>query len=123
VLADGIHAGFDKHRSKFFLVGVGDKCKQYWVNWAKVCQPKDQGGLGIINTKIMNIALMMKWFWCLFMDNPENTLWHRIIRTKYPGVGGIFSVKPHGESPFWHSLHKIKDFFSRWGARFSLGNS
>jgi hypothetical protein len=31
------------------------------VNWAEVFQPKDQGGLGIINTKIVNIALMVNW--------------------------------------------------------------
>jgi hypothetical protein len=89
LLADGTHAGFDKHRSRFFWEGVGNKRKQHWVNWAEVCQPKDQGGLGITNTKIMNIALMVTWVWRLFTENPENTLWHHIIRAKNPGTSGI----------------------------------
>jgi hypothetical protein len=100
LLADGTHAGFDKHRSRFFWEGVGEKHKQHWVNWAEVCQPKDQGGLGITNTKVLNIALMVKWVWRLFTENPADTLWHRIIRAKYPGDSNIFASSAHGGSPF-----------------------
>jgi hypothetical protein len=98
LLADGTHAGFDKHRSRFFWEGVGNKRKQHWVNWAEVCQPKDQGGLGITNTKIMNIALMVTWVWCLFTENPENTLWQ----------------EPRGK---WHSQQPTADLPS--GAAFT----
>jgi hypothetical protein len=35
------------------------------VDWATICKPKEQGGLGILNTKLMNIALMLKWVWKL----------------------------------------------------------
>jgi hypothetical protein len=121
LLADGTHASFNKHRTRFFWEGVRDKPKQHWVNWAKGCQPKDHGGLGITNTKFMNIALMVKWIWLLFTDNPKNTLWCRIIRAKYPGAGDIFFVTSHGGSPFWCNMHKITDFL-KLGARFSPGN-
>jgi hypothetical protein len=30
LLADGTHVGLDKHRSRFFWEGVGDKSKQHW---------------------------------------------------------------------------------------------
>jgi hypothetical protein len=70
---------------------------------------------------LIRAVLMVKWIWRLFTHNPENTLWHCIIRAKYPGAGDIFSTTPHGGSPFWRSLHKIKDFF-KLEARFSLGN-
>jgi hypothetical protein len=60
LLADGTHAGFDRHLARFFWEGIGDKRKFHWVNWPEVCQPKDQGGLGIINTRLLNIALMKK---------------------------------------------------------------
>jgi hypothetical protein len=46
LLADGTHAGFDKHLARFFWEGIGDKKKFHWVNWPEVCRPKDQGGLG-----------------------------------------------------------------------------
>jgi hypothetical protein len=82
----GTHAGFDKHRSRFFWEGTGDKNKQHWVNWQEVCQPKDQGGLGITNTRVINIALLVKWIWKLHNDPAQDSLWQRIIRAKYPGV-------------------------------------
>jgi hypothetical protein len=121
LLPDGTHAGFDKHRCMIFWEGTGEKRKQHWVNWHEVCQPKDQGGLGITNTRIMNIALLVKWIWRLFKEAPEDTLWHRIIRAKYPGAADIFASNPQGGSSFWRSLHKIKHYF-KLGARFSVGN-
>jgi hypothetical protein len=69
----------------------------------------------------MNISLMVKWIWRLFTERPEASLWHRIISAKYPGAGNIFSSSARHGSPFWHSLHKIKDFF-KLRARYSLGN-
>jgi hypothetical protein len=56
LVADGTHARFEKHHSRFFWEGTGEKCKQHWVNWPEVCMPKEQGGLGITNTKIMNVT-------------------------------------------------------------------
>jgi hypothetical protein len=41
LLADGTHAGFDKHRCRFFWEGTRDKHKFHWVNWPKVFLPKD----------------------------------------------------------------------------------
>jgi hypothetical protein len=70
LLAEGTHAGFDKHLARFFWEGIGDKRKFHWVNWPAVCRPKDQGGLGVINSRYMNIALMSKWIWRLF-DSSE----------------------------------------------------
>jgi hypothetical protein len=86
LLADGTHVGFDKHRGKFFWEGKGKKRKYHWVNWPEVCRPKDQGGLGVMNTKLMNIALMAKWIWRIFAESPANSLWLCIIKAKYPGL-------------------------------------
>jgi hypothetical protein len=94
MLVDGTHAGFDKHKGRFFWEGTSDKRKYHWVKWQEVCRPKEQWGLGILNMKLMNIALMVKWIWKIFMEQPDNALWHRIIRAKYPGAGNIFEAKP-----------------------------
>lgn len=45
-----------------------------------VCLPKDQGGLGVLNLKTMNVALLGKWLWKL--EN-EQGLWQEILRKKY----------------------------------------
>jgi hypothetical protein len=33
------------------------------VAWDRVCMPKELGGLGIINLRMMNIALWARWLW------------------------------------------------------------
>jgi hypothetical protein len=45
--------------------------KYHLVSWEHVCRPNDQGGLGILNLKIMNIALLAKWVWKLFNEKGE----------------------------------------------------
>jgi hypothetical protein len=80
LLYDWTHASMDKSRCRFFWEGVGDQRKFHMVNWTTMCKPKDQGGLGILNTKLMNIALMMKWVWKLYQN--EQGLWAELIRAK-----------------------------------------
>jgi hypothetical protein len=64
-----------------------------------------------MNSKIMNISLMVKWIWRLFNENPSDSLWHRIIKAKYVGAMNIFNANPLGGSPFWRSIHKVKNLF------------
>jgi hypothetical protein len=47
---------------------MGQKCKYHMVDWATVCKPKEFGGLGILNTRHMNIAMMLKWIWKLYQN-------------------------------------------------------
>jgi mannosylglycoprotein endo-beta-mannosidase len=119
LLADGTHAGFDKHRNRFFWEGQGNKKKYHMVKWEDICQPKCQGGLGAINSKFMNIALMAKWIWRILGDSDPSLLWLRLLKAKY-NVKELFSSRPVACSPFWHSIHKIKHHFKK-GVRFSLG--
>ena len=100
LMAEGTHAGFDKHMSRFFWEGVGEKIKYHWVNWPTVCQPKDQGGLGIINSRLLNIAVLTKWIWRMFTEENNDLLELRIIKAKYPGAANIFNSSPLGGSPF-----------------------
>jgi hypothetical protein len=114
LLQDGVHTKLDSHRAKFFWEGAGTKRKFHMVNWPAVCRPKECGGLGIINSKKMNIALMTKWIWRL--SQPGGGLWKQILRAKYQDADNIFAGSGHGGSPFWKSLHKIKALF-KLGAR------
>ena len=64
---------------------------------------------------------MAKWIWRLFSKEEHECLWVRLIRAKYPASTDLFGSNPVGGSPFWHSIHKVKEVF-RLGARFVLGN-
>jgi hypothetical protein len=91
-LADGTHASFDKHRNRFFLEGQGRQRKYHMVKWEDVCQPKSQGGLGVINSKAMNIALMAKWIWRILGEPDSDLLWLRLLKAKY-NVKELFSSR------------------------------
>ena len=112
---DLTHGVFNKVRFRFFWEGVGTKRKYHMVDWATVCKPREFGGLGILNTKLMNIALMLKWIWKLYQQ-PEG-LWADLLRAKYLGNDHIFSRGvPSKGSQFWNAMNKIKWYF-KLGAR------
>jgi hypothetical protein len=54
LLKDGVHSEMDSIRTKFLWQGAEEKFRYHMAKWEMVSRPKDQGGLGIINTKIMN---------------------------------------------------------------------
>ena len=58
--------------------------KIVWASWEKVCKPRGNGGLGVINIKFFNIALLGKWIWRL--DFSKGGMWKEVIESKY-GVG------------------------------------
>lgn len=60
LLADGVHVKLDTPRSRFFWEGAGTKRKYHLVKWAAVYRPQKSDGLGIINSKLMNVALLTK---------------------------------------------------------------
>lgn len=74
------------------------------------------GGLGVINTKLMNHCLLTKWIWKIHNNNDE--LWFRILKAKYMKNGGFADSNSNGGSLFWQGLHKVKNLFYK-GVDFS----
>jgi hypothetical protein len=79
-----------------------------------MCQPRDQGGLGIQNLEIQNKCLLSKW---LFKLINEDGLWQTILRNKYLTGHTIGKVERKPEdSHFWVGLMKAKENFLRHGS-------
>jgi hypothetical protein len=75
-----------------------------------MCKPKGFGGLGILNTKLLNIALMLKWVWKLYQD--AEGLWADIMRAKYLAGRDLFDASvPSRGSQLWNSIQNIKWYF------------
>jgi len=84
-----------------------------------LCQPKDQGGLGIKNLDIQNQCLLSKW---LFKLINEDGLWQKLLKRKYIKDKPIGKVqKRPRDSHFWSGLMKVKDKFLNL-ASFQLNN-
>ena len=56
------HAEMNQVRSNFFWQGAGEDFKYHMAKMDTICRPRNQGGLGMINT-IMNECLLAKWIW------------------------------------------------------------
>ena len=90
-LSEDVHRKMDSIRSRFFWRGASDSFKYHMVRWGVVCRLKDFGGLGVIDTWLMNDCLLCKWFWR--MNLVTNELLFRILKAKYFPRGGVRDIK------------------------------
>jgi hypothetical protein len=93
----GTHRNMDNIRARFFR-GAGGEFKYHMMKWSTVCRPKKFGGLGAINSLILNECLMSKWIWKLYHD--KDGLWARLLRVKYMRDGDFYKSKSNGGSRF-----------------------
>lgn len=65
--------------------GGGGGCEEgrkiCWVKWDVVCKPREEGGLGIKNIRVFNLALLGNWRWRLLTE--KESLWARVLRVRY----------------------------------------
>ena len=78
----------DQIRGNFFWQGAGDDFKYHMAKMDTICRPKNQGGLGMINTKHMNDSLLVKWIWKIL--KAPNTTWYKLLKAKYMPSGNFF---------------------------------
>jgi len=90
------------------------------MRWSNVCLPKDFGGLGILNTRTLNEALILKWVWKLY-NSDEEDLCCSLLRNKYLRNKPFACSKKKGGSQFWRGVQQVKNKFFL-GASFQVGN-
>jgi hypothetical protein len=84
-----------------------------------LCQPKDQGGLGIRDLDIQNTVLLSKWLYKLLTTDE---IWQQLIRNKYLGSKPLSQAYwKSGNTHFWAGLMKVKSDFLRFRT-FSIKN-
>lgn len=81
----GGHDKMDSIRTNLFWKGAENNFKYHMARWELVCCPKDQGGLGIMNTRITNECLLVKWIWRITKELDE--MWFRILQEKIHARG------------------------------------
>jgi hypothetical protein len=98
-LPKGVQKKLDYFRSRFYWQGGEQKKKKCRLaKWSILCQPKDQGGLGIYDLHIKNIALLSKWLFKLLAT--EGT-WQQLLRNKYLCSKPLIQVEwKNGDSHF-----------------------
>ncbi|XP_071679612.1 uncharacterized mitochondrial protein AtMg00310-like [Lolium perenne] len=119
LLGGGIHLQLRRHWARFFWEANGLRRKYHWVRWEALCKPKSLGGIGIIDTRLMNKCLMTKWIWKLYAG--EQGLWADILRNKYLRSKDLLVDSHRPGSQFWNSIQKVKSAFSQ-GAKHQVRN-
>jgi len=93
-----------------------DGRKIAWASCKKVCEPRKARGLGIIDLKVFNTALLGKWIWG--MGLVKGGLWKEILEDKY---GGWRSLREGGKncrgSLWWKYLKEVWSS-EGWGRNF-----
>lgn len=100
LLHEGTHQQMDTIHSQFFWRGDCSKLKYHMVKWENVCLPKDFGGLGVLNTRLMNEALLAKWIWRIRSNRVED-LCCQLLRAKYMRNKTVQQCKGGTGSQFW----------------------
>ncbi|MFB5604543.1 MAG: hypothetical protein ACE5RK_09090, partial [Candidatus Nitrosomaritimum aestuariumsis] len=115
----GVLERIEYFRSRFFWQHDDHKKKYRLAKWDVLCQPRDQGGMGIMNIDTQNKCLLSKWWYKLLH---EQGIWQDLLRRKYMHGKAIGQVqRKQGDSQFWTGLMKVKDLFLRFGT-FQLNN-
>ncbi|WVZ96211.1 hypothetical protein U9M48_041878, partial [Paspalum notatum var. saurae] len=114
----GILKKLEYFRSRFFWQNDQHKKKYHLIRWDQIRQPKEQGGLGVIDLEVQNKCLLSKW---LFKLANEDGIWQNLLRAKYLRSKPLGTVnKKPGDSHFWAGLMELKDEFLGLGS-FSVG--
>ena len=100
----GVLNKLDYFRSRFFWQGDEYKKKYILTKWSIMCEPKDQGGLGILDLNTKNIALLSKWLYKLPMGCGMGSKPLAQVEWKIE------------DSHFWSCLMRVKQDFLRFGA-------
>ncbi|XP_024639915.1 uncharacterized protein [Medicago truncatula] len=97
---------------EFLWGGVGVGRKINWVKWSKVSQPKDKGGLGIRDIRLVNLSLLSKWRWRILQG--EDALWIKVLKEMYgTEIENLLEVGldswPRFASKWWIDVVKIDE--------------
>lgn len=105
-----------------FLWGKSDNSRGIsLINWEAVCIPKENGGMGAVDLKLRNWAILLRW-WCRLYWQ-QNSLWSKsitMLRCISTDINGPKVWSTQG-SFFWNDLHKIKHVFL-WSTTWHIGN-
>ena len=121
ILSD-VASRIEKIQRDFLWNGLGDQPKFHLVNWSKVGEPIQNGGLGVKNLRLFNQSLLGKWLWRYGKE--REAFWRQVVVVKHGDLwGGWCSKLPRGSYGvgLWKGIRRGWDRFSSF-VSFSVGN-
>ena len=90
LLYEGNYQALDSIRNKFFWQGTNKKRKYHMVKWEALIRPKEFGGVGFLDIRVMNICLLVKWIERL--EKIDDSICIQLLCRNYLGDKSIFQL-------------------------------
>ena len=87
-----------------------------WTSWKKICDSRELGGLGMIELRRFNVALLGKWIWRLGTD--KKGLWKEVLESKYGGWRNLKTQRNNILDSLWWRDQKEVWNFEGWKGKF-----
>lgn len=105
---------------KFWWGQKGEERKMAWIQWDKLCDSKDKGGMGFRDLRTFNLAMLAKQGWHL--QQGRHSLFYRVFKTKYfPDEDFINAKKGHHPSFAWRRIWAAQSLLKD-GLKWQVGN-
>jgi hypothetical protein len=79
LLPEEVHHKMDSARANFYW-DSGQKKRYHMVKWADLARPRDFGGLGFTDTRLMNKCLLSRWI--IKLERGDSHLCSNMLRKK-----------------------------------------
>ncbi|KAL6522139.1 hypothetical protein OROMI_032016 [Orobanche minor] len=88
---------------QFWWGQKGEERRTHWVSWRELCKPKWEGGLGLRDLRVFNMALLAKQGWRLVNDN-ESLLARTLCARYFPRGDFLTAHRGYNASYTWQSM-------------------
>ena len=94
--------------------------KIHWINWGKLCSPKNKGGMGFRDLNAFNLAMLTKQAQCLIQGT--HSLFYRLYKAHYFPTCSFMDVDL-GSNPsnVWQSLLQARELIKE-GFAWQIGD-
>ena len=94
--------------SKYWWGQTKNEKKVHWINWGKLCSPKNRGGMGFRDLNTFNLAMLAKQAWRLIHES--HSLFYRVYKAQYfPSCSFMDAELRSNPSYVWRSLLQTRD--------------
>ena len=106
--------------AKYWWGQTKDEKKIHWINWKKLCTPKDRGGMGFRDTQAFNLVMLAKQAWRLVHDT--HSLFYRVYKSRYfPNCSFMDAEVGSNSFYVWRSLLVARDVIFE-GSKWKVGD-
>lgn len=81
------------------------------IGWEGLNRPKEFGGLGFLDVRVMNNCPLGKWIDKL--ERGDDSLCCALLKKKYLGKRSIFQIQLKSESQFWKALLDVRQWYQK----------